>query len=101
MLQQNYAWGNTAAFELNALQAGSHNLTATFGGLLGQYDSLNAASSTSIPSTVTVYDRNTPPPAQVTLTIAPSAPIIGEPVTLTASVSQSGYPRDERDGHVS
>ena len=74
--------GGTATFSTATLAAGSHSLTATYGG-----DSSDQA-STSAATTVVV---NVPPPASTVtaLVVSPNPAVTGQAVTLTATVSPS------------
>ncbi len=79
-----------ATFVTASLDIGAHSLTATYEG-----DSNNTASN-SPPITVTVVETTT----RTTLIRSTSLPVIGSPVTFTATVTGNKTPGDEPTGLV-
>ncbi|MBB5343377.1 Ig-like domain repeat protein [Tunturibacter empetritectus] len=77
--------GNKAIFSTSALSAGSHTLTAVYGG------DPSDATSTSSPVTVTLT-KPAPLSTSTVLFATPSQPTIGQSVILSAIVSGSGSP---------
>jgi hypothetical protein len=79
----------TAAYNATALAAGTHSLTASYGG------DANNAGSTSAVVTVTINAAPTIAATSTTLTASPTSATAGTPVALTAAVKEtsgSGVP---------
>ena len=64
------------SFQTSTLSVGTHSLTAVFAG-----DAFNGPSTSAVLSQIVV------PPSTTTLTASPAAPLFGQPVTLTATVT--------------
>jgi Pro-kumamolisin, activation domain/Bacterial Ig-like domain (group 3)/FG-GAP-like repeat len=86
LLQRNDVVTNTSTLAMSGLPAGTHNLTAKFEGMPGQFGTLNAASSVSTVWPVTVYDRNMQSAPDISLDLTPTEPVAGQALTLDARV---------------
>jgi hypothetical protein len=84
-----YAMGSSLQYWTPPLSAGTHTITATFGGMLGSYGVRDENSATSNTVTIQVYG-DTPQVGTIGLGVSSSSPAAGQPVTLTATVTQSG-----------
>jgi hypothetical protein len=75
--------GGTASYTTSSLTPGAYSIVATYSG-----DSLNRSSSSSALLQEVKTAGSTS--SSITLTSSPSAPIVGNPITLTAAVTGTG-----------
>ena len=73
--------GGTAQFSTSSLAAGTHSITAMYAG-----DSFNATSTTD-PQNLVVNGGTTTAPSMTLLVSTPAAPVVGQNVTFSVSVS--------------
>lgn len=77
--------GGKATLSVNSLSAGTHPLTAVYGGDA----SFGGSTSASVALTVNAATVN-PAPTTSVLTITPNPAYVGQPVVLTASITSAG-----------
>ncbi len=79
---------SSSTFTTPPLVAGSHAFTATYAGRMGAYGTLDVSAAVSNAAATTVLPSNLQSGA-VALTLTPSAPSFGQPITMTATVTQA------------
>lgn len=79
---------SSSTFTTPPLAAGSHAFTATYAGRMGAYGTLDVGAAVSNAATTTVLPSN-PQSGAVALALTPSAPSFGQPITMTATVTQA------------